>query len=132
MLKEIITELNESSSIPKNVLKYLPKNVKKRVVKDVEDLEKALEVLTWPEESGMFGHYGQRDNLLEFNVKAHLDCDESDFPGCSTQNIEFAIEDYYDVSRKDLQDYLEDKYGVTVEGFDGRSGGYLLLGDWEE
>jgi hypothetical protein len=72
---------------------------------------------------------------LEFNVKSYLDYDEdviNDLLGNDPELLNMRIDDYYEMEREDLAESLSAEFGISVYGYDGRSGGYILLEDYEE
>jgi len=133
MIREIIQE-----SKVQDILKYFPKKLAKRYKQEVEQANTWVEAMDYPMDSGWYGHYGEKAGAkLEFNVKTYLNYDMEEVKsilGEDTEesDLEFYIEDYYNMGREDLEESLKSEFGISVFGYDGRQGGYILLDDWEE
>ncbi len=122
MIREIIQEKKEG-----DIVKYLPKKLQKLIKTDLPQAKMWVEAMDYPLDSGYYGHYGKKaGEKLEFNVKTSLEYDYDEYT-----DVEMESDDYYEMGREDLAESLRSEFGVDVYGYDGRSGGYLLLEDYD-
>jgi len=131
MIREIIQEGKTN-----DIIKYLPKKLQKQVKSEIEKTNTWIEAMSYPQDSGYFGHYGNKaGEKFEFNVKSPLEyTDEQALEIIGSEHrsdLEPFIDDYYTFGREDLEESLRSELGIEVYGFDGRSGGYILLEDYD-
>jgi mRNA-degrading endonuclease RelE of RelBE toxin-antitoxin system len=131
MIREIIQE-----GKIKDILKYLPKKTQKLVKSELEMTNRWIEAMEFPLKAGYYGYYGEKaGEKLEFNVKTYLEYDDEEalkiIGGDDNSDLDNFINDYYEMGREDLYESLKSEFGIEVYGYDGRSGGYILLEDYE-
>ena len=130
MLRETV-QLIEAHKEP--ILKYVPKKIGKRYSKRMAEIELWVEAMKYPYEAGYMGHYGDKEGQLEFDVKEPLDYDYEDMLELVGDDdaLNWRIEDYYIMGREDLEETLKSEFGCSDFEYNGRSGGYLLIGDYD-
>jgi hypothetical protein len=129
MLKEALFEAKRDQ-----IWKYIPKKYAKKYDTIMKEIDTWLDAMRYPYSAGWFGHYGEKaGRKLEFNVKTWVDYDEElvDLVG-GQERLNDYMNMYFEIEREDLAEVLKETFKISVFGYDGRSGGYLLLDDWED
>jgi len=133
MIREMIKESKQS-----DIMKYFPKKLQKEVKNEIAQTKMWIEAMNYPRDTGYFGFYGAKDgDKLEFNVKTHLEYDEDKLKEIFGDEelysqLNFYEEEYYNMGREDLEEGLKSEFGLGDFSYAGRSGGYLLIGDYED
>jgi len=128
MLREVVLEVRKD-----NVWKYFPKKIKKAYNVNFKEAELWVEAMKYPYEAGWMGYYGAKKGSLEFNVKAYLEYDEDEvleLVEYDQETLEYFIGRYYEYEREDLEESLKAEFDLDDFSYAGRSGGYLLVGDY--